>query len=85
MLLAIFAYSWIVTTALGHFLWNKVLTMMPAATSGQALALTPIGGFVLSVAIFGAVISAEDALSIGLIIAGIILDLAPLCAQLASC
>lgn len=75
VLLAILAYNWIVTTALGYFLWNKVLTMMPAATAGQVLALTPIGGFVLSVAIFGGAVGAEDVLSIGLIITGILLTL----------
>jgi len=47
-LVAILAYNCIVTTALGYFLWGKVLSMMPAATAGQVLMLTPIGGFVLS-------------------------------------
>ena len=44
-LVAILAYNCIVTTALGYFLWGKVLSMMPAATAGQVLMLTPIGGF----------------------------------------
>jgi drug/metabolite transporter (DMT)-like permease len=58
---AILAYNCIVTTALGYFLWGKVLTMMPAATAGQILTLTPIGGFVLSTLIFGGTISADAA------------------------
>ena len=29
-LVAILAYNWIVTTALGCFLWSKVLSVMPA-------------------------------------------------------
>src|SRR5207248_527215 len=39
-LVAILAYNCIGTTALGYFLWGKVLSMMPAATAGQVLMLT---------------------------------------------
>ena len=39
-LVAILAYNCIFTTALGYFLWGKVLSMMPAATAGQVLMLT---------------------------------------------
>ena len=60
-LVAILAYNWLVTTALGYFLW--------------ALALTPIGGFLLSTVIFGGAITADVIASIGLIVAGIILTL----------
>lgn len=74
-LAAILAYNWIVTTALGYFLWSKVLTVMPASAAGQVLALTPVGGFLLSIAIFGGDIGGEVILSVGLIIAGIILTL----------
>src|SRR4029077_12519159 len=58
-LVAILAYNCIVTTALGYFLWGKVLSMMPAATAGQVLMLTPIGGFVLSTLIFGGAVTAD--------------------------
>jgi drug/metabolite transporter (DMT)-like permease len=74
-LVAIFAYNWIVTTAIGYFLWNKVLSVMPAGVAGQVMALTPIGGFLLSAAIFGGAVTAEIAVSIVLIVAGIILTL----------
>jgi drug/metabolite transporter (DMT)-like permease len=75
LLLAVLAYNWVVTTALGYFLWNKVLTMMPAATAGQVLALTPVGGFLLSSAIFGGAVTGEILASIALIVAGIALTL----------
>src|SRR5438067_36058 len=74
-LIAILAYNWIVTTALGYFLWALVLTAMPATTAGQVLALTPVGGFLLSTAIFGGAVTADVVASIGLIVAGIILTL----------
>ena len=72
---AILAYNWVVTTALGYFLWAKVLTAIPATTAGQVLALTPVGGFLLSTVIFGGAITADVVASIGLIVAGIILTL----------
>jgi drug/metabolite transporter (DMT)-like permease len=74
-LVAILAYNWIVTTALGYFLWNKVLSVMPAAVAGQVTALTPIGGFLLSAAIFGGAVTADVVFSIVLIVVGITLTL----------
>src|SRR6267154_998306 len=74
-LIAILAYNWVVATALGYFLWAKVLTAIPATTAGQVLALTPVGGFLLSTVIFGGAITADVVASIGLIVAGIILTL----------
>jgi drug/metabolite transporter (DMT)-like permease len=74
-LVAILAYNWIATTALGYFLWNKILTAMPAAVAGQVMALTPIGGFLLSTAMFGGAVTLDVAVSIVLIVAGIILTL----------
>jgi drug/metabolite transporter (DMT)-like permease len=74
-LVAILAYNWIVTTALGYFLWNKVLAAMPAGVAGQVMALTPVGGFLLSAAIFGGEITWDVMASIVLIVAGIILTL----------
>ena len=74
-LVAILAYNWVVTTALGYFLWNKVLAVMPAGVAGQVMALTPIGGFLLATAMFGGTVTADVILSIGLIVAGIILTL----------
>jgi drug/metabolite transporter (DMT)-like permease len=74
-LFAILAYNWIVTTALGYFLWAVVLTAMPAAAAGQVLALTPVGGFLISTAIFGGTVSADVVVAIALIVAGIILTL----------
>src|SRR3954452_13067364 len=74
-LAAILAYNWVVTTALGYFLWAKVLTAIPATTAGQVLALTPVGGFLLSTAIFGGAVTFDVALAVALIVAGIILTL----------
>jgi drug/metabolite transporter (DMT)-like permease len=74
-LVAILAYNCVVTTALGYFLWGKVLSMMPAATAGQVLTLTPIGGFVLSMLIFGGAPTADVVASIALIAAGIFVTL----------
>jgi drug/metabolite transporter (DMT)-like permease len=73
---AILAYNWVVTTALGYYLWNKVLSVMPAGVAGQVVALTPVGGFLLSTAIFGgAAVTAGVVVSIALIVAGIMLTL----------
>jgi drug/metabolite transporter (DMT)-like permease len=74
-LILVLAYNWIVTTALGYFLWNKVLSVMPAGVAGQVMALTPVGGFLLSVMIFGGEITADIVVSIALIVGGIILTL----------
>ena len=74
-LIAILAYNWVVTTALGYFLWSKILAVMPAAIAGQVMALTPIGGFLLSAAIFGGAVTSDVVVSIVLIVAGIILTL----------
>ncbi len=74
-LFAVLLYNWVVTTALGYFLWSKVLTMMPAATAGQVLALTPVGGFLLSTLIFGGAVTGDILASIALIVAGIALTL----------
>ena len=48
---------------------------MPAGVAGQVMALTPVGGFLLSVAIFGGEITADVVVSIALIVGGIILTL----------
>jgi drug/metabolite transporter (DMT)-like permease len=74
-LIAILTYNCVVTTALGYFLWGKVLSMMPAVIAGQVLTLTPIGGFVLSTLIFGGTPTAGDVVSIVLIITGICVTL----------
>ena len=74
-LVAILAYNWIVTTALGYFLWNKVLSVMSAGVAGQVMALTPVGGFLLATALFGGTVTVDVIASIGLIVAGIILTL----------
>jgi drug/metabolite transporter (DMT)-like permease len=74
-LIAILAYNCVVTTALGYFLWGKVLSMMPTATAGQVLTLTPVGGFVLSTLIFGGTVTADVVLSIVLIVGGIFVTL----------
>jgi drug/metabolite transporter (DMT)-like permease len=74
-LIAVLAYNWVVTTALGYFLWNKVLSVMPAGVAGQVMALTPVGGFLLSLVIFGGEITLDVVLSIALIVGGIILTL----------
>ena len=63
------------TTALGYFLWGKVLSVMPAASAGQVLTLTPIGGFMLSLMVFGGTITPDIVASIGLIISGIFVTL----------
>jgi drug/metabolite transporter (DMT)-like permease len=74
-LISILAYNCIVTTALGYFLWGKVLSTMPAATAGQVVALTPIGGFLLSALIFGGTVNADIVLSVILIVGGIFVTL----------
>ena len=74
-LVAILAYNCVVTTALGYFLWNKVLSIMPAATAGQVLTLTPIGGFVLSTLVFGGTVTMDIVLSIVFIVGGIFVTL----------
>ena len=74
-LVAILGYNWVVTTALGYFLWNKVLAAMPAAVAGQIVALTPVGGFLLSTAIFGGQVTPDVLLSIAMIVGGIVLTL----------
>jgi drug/metabolite transporter (DMT)-like permease len=74
-LIAVVVYNAIVTTALGYFLWGRVLSLMPAATAGQVLTLTPIGGFVLSLLIFGGTLTTDVSISIVLIVAGIFVTL----------
>jgi drug/metabolite transporter (DMT)-like permease len=74
-LVAILAYNWVITTALGYFLWNKVLSVMPAGVAGQVMALTPVGGFLIATAIFGGTVTWDVAVSIALIVAGIMLTL----------
>jgi drug/metabolite transporter (DMT)-like permease len=74
-LIAILAYNWVIATALGYFLWNKILAAMPAGIAGQVMALTPVGGFLLSAAMFGGTVSAGIVLAILLIVGGIILTL----------
>jgi drug/metabolite transporter (DMT)-like permease len=75
VLVLVLAYNWVVTTALGYFWWGKVLAVMPASVAGQVLALTPIGGFLLSTAMFGGAVTGDVILSLVLIVAGIILTL----------
>jgi len=74
-LIAVLAYNWVVTTAIGYFLWGKVLSVMTAGVAGQVMALTPVGGFLLSVAVFGGEITWDVVVSILLIVGGIILTL----------
>ncbi|HKS87977.1 MAG TPA: DMT family transporter [Stellaceae bacterium] len=74
-LVAILAYNWVVTTALGYFLWNKVLSVLSAGVAGQVMALTPVGGFLLATALFGGAVTADVVLSIALIVGGIMLTL----------
>ena len=75
---AILAYNWIVTTALGYYLWNQVLAVMSPAVAGQVLTLTPISGFLLSTLIFGGAISLDVVVGILLIVIGLVLTLRPL-------
>ena len=72
---AILAYNWVITTAIGYFLWNRVLAVLSPAIAGQVLTLTPIAGFFLSTAIFGGVVTAEVLVSIALIAIGLALTL----------
>jgi drug/metabolite transporter (DMT)-like permease len=73
--LAILAYNWIVTTALGYYLWNKVLATMSPAVAGQVLTLTPISGFLLSTLIFGGAITLDIVAGILVIATGLVLTL----------
>jgi drug/metabolite transporter (DMT)-like permease len=72
---AILAYNWVFTTALGYYLWNKVLAVMSPAVAGQVLTLTPISGFLLSTLIFGGAITLEISAGILLIATGLVLTL----------
>jgi drug/metabolite transporter (DMT)-like permease len=74
-LVAILVYNWVITTALGYFLWNRVLAVLSPAIAGQAMTLTPIAGFFVSTAIFGGEITAEILVSIALIAVGLALTL----------
>jgi drug/metabolite transporter (DMT)-like permease len=74
-LTAIFAFNWVVPTALGYWWWGRVLAAMPAATAGQILMLTPVFGYLLSAAIEGAPLTPDVAASIALIVAGLVLAL----------
>jgi drug/metabolite transporter (DMT)-like permease len=74
---AILAYNWTVTTALGYFLWNKVLAVMSPTVAGQVLTLTPISGFLLSTLIFGGAITIDIVGGILLIAIGLFLTLRP--------
>jgi hypothetical protein len=49
---------------------------MPAATAGQVMTLTPIGGFILSTWLFGGTVGTDVIVSIVLIVAGISVTLA---------
>jgi drug/metabolite transporter (DMT)-like permease len=68
-------YNWTVTTALGYFLWNRVLAVMSPAVAGQVLTLTPICGFLLSALIFGGAVTVDIVAGIVLIAAGLVLTL----------
>jgi drug/metabolite transporter (DMT)-like permease len=72
---AILAYNWVFTTALGYYLWNKVLAVMSPAVAGQVLTLTPISGFLLSTLIFGGAITLDISAGILLIATGLVLTL----------
>ena len=72
---AILVYNWVITTALGYFLWNRVLAVLPAAIAGQVMTLTPIAGFFLSTAVFGGTVTTDILLSIALIATGLALTL----------
>ena len=72
---AILVYNWAITTALGYFLWNRVLAVLSPAVAGQALTLTPIAGFFLSIETFGGTVTAEILASIALIATGLALTL----------
>ena len=74
-LIAVLAYNWIITTALGYFLWNRALSVMSAGVAGQVMALTPVGGFLLAAAIFGGEITPDIVVSVALIVGGIALTL----------
>jgi drug/metabolite transporter (DMT)-like permease len=74
-LVLILAYNWIVTTALGYFLWNKALAVLPATVAGQVTALTPVFGFLLATAIFGGAVTFDIVAAVALIVLGIILTL----------
>jgi drug/metabolite transporter (DMT)-like permease len=73
----ILIYNCVVTTALGYFLWNKVLAVMSPAVAGQVLTLTPISGFLLSTLIFGGAITLDIVAGIVLIALGLVMTLRP--------
>ena len=72
-LLAVFVVNWTVPTALAYWCWARVLAVMPAATAGQWLLLTPVFAYVASVFIFGDPVTLPILASIALILAGLLL------------
>jgi drug/metabolite transporter (DMT)-like permease len=74
-LLAILIYNWIVATALAYWCWSRVLAVLPAATAGQAVMVTPVVGYGLSAVMLGDPIGADVIASIALISAGLYLTL----------
>ena len=73
VLLGVLAFNWLVGTALCYWWWSKALAVMPAAQAGQIVCLVPITALLESAVVFGEPLTPSVLLSVGLIVAGIVI------------
>lgn len=69
----IILYNALVPTILAFWFWAKILTLIPAATAGQFVLLSPIVGIVLGSLVLGEAITATLVVSAALILGGALL------------
>jgi drug/metabolite transporter (DMT)-like permease len=70
---AIILYNALVPTILAFWFWAKILTLIPAATAGQFVLLSPIVGIVLGSLVLGEAVTLTLVVSAILIIGGALL------------
>ena len=66
-------YNALVPTILAFWFWAKILTLIPAATAGQFVLLSPIVGIVLGSLVLGEAITATLVVSAAMILGGALL------------
>jgi drug/metabolite transporter (DMT)-like permease len=69
----IILYNALVPTILAFWFWAKILTLIPAATAGQFVLLSPIVGIVLGSLVLGEAITATLVVSAAMILGGALL------------
>jgi drug/metabolite transporter (DMT)-like permease len=69
----IILYNALVPTILAFWFWAKILTLIPAATAGQFVLLSPIVGIVLGSLVLGEAITVTLVVSAALILGGALL------------